>query len=209
MATSKPLGRRERNKRDKRDRILGAARELFRAQGFAATTAQQIADAADVGFGTLYLYARSKEDLLILVFKDEMDEVVEQAFATVPDDAPLVEQVQHLFGRFLAYHKEDVPLARALLKELAFIDSSERRADVTGLMLNIYGKLADLVMRAQRAGAVRADASPTGAARNFFAAYFQLLQTHLNDYIGDAQYRRMLRTSLDLMIDGLAARPRR
>lgn len=74
-------GRRERNKLEKQARIVWAARQLFHRQGFAETTTQQIAVEADIGTGTLFLYAKCKEDLLIMVFKDEMLETVREIFA--------------------------------------------------------------------------------------------------------------------------------
>jgi AcrR family transcriptional regulator len=57
--------RRERNKRDKLARIVAAARALFQTQGYDKTTTQQIARAAEIASGTLFLYAKSKEDLLL------------------------------------------------------------------------------------------------------------------------------------------------
>lgn len=55
-----PIGRRERARQDKRERIMAAARELFAGHGVSGVTTQQIADRADVAIGTLYLYASTK-----------------------------------------------------------------------------------------------------------------------------------------------------
>lgn len=46
---AQPVGRRERNKRNKLERIIAAARELFNTYGVDAVTTQQIADKADIG----------------------------------------------------------------------------------------------------------------------------------------------------------------
>ena len=54
------IGFRERGKRDKRERILAAARELFTRHGFSGVATQQIADRADVAIGTLYLYPSTR-----------------------------------------------------------------------------------------------------------------------------------------------------
>jgi len=60
------IGRRERAKRDKRERISGAASELFTRHGVSGVTTQQIADRADAAIGKLHLYASMKAELLIM-----------------------------------------------------------------------------------------------------------------------------------------------
>ena len=68
MSTPAPtLGRRERNKQQKLERITAAATELFAQHGIDDVTTQQIAEKADVGTGTLFLYAKTKGELLLLV----------------------------------------------------------------------------------------------------------------------------------------------
>src|SRR5690606_13426713 len=60
-------GRREQIKQEKLGRIVRAAATLFSERGFAATTTQAIAEEAGIGAGTLFLYVRSKHDLLVRV----------------------------------------------------------------------------------------------------------------------------------------------
>ena len=66
------IGRRERKKRDTHRRIFEAAEELFVRKGYAAVTTQEIAEAADVGAGTLFRYARNKAELLIMVMNERL-----------------------------------------------------------------------------------------------------------------------------------------
>ena len=62
-----PVGRGERAKGDKRERIMAAARELFAERGVSGVTTQRIADRADVAIGTLYRYAATKAGLLLVI----------------------------------------------------------------------------------------------------------------------------------------------
>ncbi|MEK7259307.1 MAG: helix-turn-helix domain-containing protein, partial [Pseudomonadota bacterium] len=104
-------GLRERNKRMKLQRIIAEARQLFVRQGFAETTIQEIAEAADVGLGTLYLYARSKEDLLVLVFRENLLQMIETSFDSIPERLPFIEQIMAFFDGHIEYHKENSILA--------------------------------------------------------------------------------------------------
>ena len=99
---------------------------LFRAKPFAAVTTQEMAQTARIGAGTLFLYASSKEDLLVLVFKDEMLDVARRTFAKVGRTLPIVEQPMVCF---MAYHARDLALSRVLLKELTILSNAERRLD--------------------------------------------------------------------------------
>jgi AcrR family transcriptional regulator len=56
---------RERKKAATRRNLLAAAERLFEARGYDAVTVAEIADAADVSVKTLFVYFRSKEDLVL------------------------------------------------------------------------------------------------------------------------------------------------
>ena len=60
---------------DKRGRILDAAVRIFAEKGFYNAKVSEIARVAGVADGTIYLYFKSKDDLLISIFEDRMEEV--------------------------------------------------------------------------------------------------------------------------------------
>ncbi len=60
------MGKREENKKELRQKIIRASRELFDKNGFEATFMEQIAEKAGVGIGTAYNYFKSKEELYVL-----------------------------------------------------------------------------------------------------------------------------------------------
>jgi AcrR family transcriptional regulator len=193
----RPLGRRERNKLEKRARIVAAARRLFGEKGFQETTTQEIAEAADIGIGTLFLYARSKEDLLVMVFRDEMIETAHAAFARLRPGEPLLDQLMRVFQSMMDYHGRDVGLARILLKEIMFQATDERMADITGLLKIIYAGLAELLVAARKAGAYKGDADPLLVAEVLFANYYM-------DLLGWLGGRLTKRQTLDAMRKHLA-----
>lgn len=158
--------RRERNKLEKRARIVAAARDLFERNGFAETTTQQIAAAADIGSGTLFLYADSKEDLLIMVFHDEMLETVQRIFAAPLAGETMTQRLMTGFGQMFDYHARDPELSRQLLKELVVPGSPARRSDIDELMDAILDGIAQVI---GAGGRVR---NPSLVARSAFALYY-------------------------------------
>jgi TetR/AcrR family fatty acid metabolism transcriptional regulator len=60
---------------DKRVRILSAAERVFAKRGFFAARVSEIAKDAGVADGTIYLYFKSKDDLLISLFESRMEQV--------------------------------------------------------------------------------------------------------------------------------------
>src|SRR4051812_4844320 len=61
---------------EKRKRILKAAIRVFGRRGFHEARIAEIAAAAKVAEGTVYLYFKNKEDLLGVIFDETMDEVL-------------------------------------------------------------------------------------------------------------------------------------
>jgi AcrR family transcriptional regulator len=82
-----PIGRRERAKQDKRERITAAARELLAQHGVSGVTTQQIADRADVAIGTLYLYASTKAEQLIMAQNEKFAAAIDEGLVTASDAA--------------------------------------------------------------------------------------------------------------------------
>src|SRR5512143_1343287 len=60
---------------DKRERILSAAERIFARHGFFAAKVSDVAKEAGVADGTIYLYFKNKDDLLISLFERRMQQV--------------------------------------------------------------------------------------------------------------------------------------
>jgi AcrR family transcriptional regulator len=85
-------GLRERQKADRTGRILKAASDLFRAQGYDAVRIENIAAVAEVSTGTCYNYFSTKGDLLLAIVSMEVEEVLEAGRALVESPPPDISQ---------------------------------------------------------------------------------------------------------------------
>jgi AcrR family transcriptional regulator len=67
----------EEGTRDKRKAIVIAAREIFARQGYEATTIAEIANAAEVAVGTVYLYFPNKREVYVAASLSLFDEIAD------------------------------------------------------------------------------------------------------------------------------------
>src|SRR5258706_1505642 len=132
-------GLRERNKRQKHQRIRAAAGDLFTRRGYEATTMRQIAQRAHVGLGTLFNYADDKRDLVFLIFNDELAALTDTALRAPRPDDPLVEQLLAIARCHYRQFGARVELSRILLRELTFYS----RGKQAGAFLAIRHRLID------------------------------------------------------------------
>jgi AcrR family transcriptional regulator len=102
----------ERNKQRTRREIAEAAGQLFLERGYAATTVQEIATAADVSARTFFRYFPSKEDVITVIASASMDDVLEH-LAGHDASERLASVLQATFSAVLGPAIEDPDAARA------------------------------------------------------------------------------------------------
>jgi AcrR family transcriptional regulator len=99
QAIDQPLGLRERKKIKTRQAIRREAIRLIDANGYAATTVEQIAEAADVSPSTFFRYFPSKESLLLA---DDLDPLVLAAFDAQPPELSPTEAIRRAYSDVIA-----------------------------------------------------------------------------------------------------------
>ncbi len=196
------VGKREQNKLEKRERIRDAAERLFAKQGYEQTTIREVAEEAEVASGTVFLYARDKEDLLFLVMHERLRQTSDDALATVPKRARLADAWAHVFGVIFQMYGKHEALARPFIRLLP--GARGFNADlVNALTQTFLQRLALQVQEAQGRGEVRADVDPLQAAVTVFGLYFTALMSWLSGYASAAELPQLFAQSLDLLFRGL------
>lgn len=208
MLISEPaqIGLRERNRADKLERILAAGRALFSRDGFDPTTTRAIAQRAGIGTGTLFLYFPEKRDLLLRLFKDDIEPVHRAAIAALDADAPLLDAVLRVFRSLYDYYARDPRLSRVFLSELAFLDPA-RGSDLARFTLDFLHAIARLVTAAKDRGELARDVEPLAIARTMFRLYYAVLIEWISGVLpSPAAAERELRASLDQLLRGITRR---
>lgn len=181
------LGLRERNKLDKISRIRSAALELFETKGYDATTTREIAELADVGIGTVFMYANDKRDLLFLIFNDDLDRVVDEAFVHVDARKSLSLQAFTVFSHFYKAFHPRANLARILLRELVFFSEGKQADQFLANRQRIQTQLERLASRAIDSGKVVKSEDPARIARSFFFLYSGEIRLWLSEPTPDLE----------------------
>lgn len=141
-----PVGRRERNKQAKLERITAAASELFAQHGVDEVTTQQIADAADIGTGTLFLYAKTKGELLLLVQNAHYLEALERGRAAAARESTAVDAILALMTPVVECNRVQVDNGRTYLREMVFGDPNEpHHAEALSIVAQTEHAVADLL----------------------------------------------------------------
>ena len=102
---------------DKRERILLAAERIFARHGFFAARVSEIAKEAGVADGTIYLYFKSKDDLLISLFEQRMTQVNETLRAAIAGVSPK-DQLRAFIKAYLQLVHDEPGAAEVLTIEL-------------------------------------------------------------------------------------------
>ena len=143
-----PTGRRERNKQEKLDRITAAAQELFAERGVDEVTTQEIADKADIGAGTLFLYAKSKGELLLLVQNSGYADALAEGRSAAERIPDVLDAVMAIVRPVVECNRKQVDNGRTYLREIVFGDPEEpHHRDAILLTVQTEEAIADVLRR--------------------------------------------------------------
>jgi AcrR family transcriptional regulator len=117
MARSATLTRREKEKEDRKERILAAAREVFFETGIRPATVDAIAARAAVAKGTVYLYFETKETILahlLLEGLDSLNQYLTLAYAE-PQALEAEQRLRRLAGAYYAFYTAEPEYFRLMM----------------------------------------------------------------------------------------------
>jgi TetR/AcrR family fatty acid metabolism transcriptional regulator len=153
----------------KHERILQAAVRVFAKKGFYNAKVSEIAREAKVADGTVYLYFKSKDDILIHIFEEEMEKIIRTMRSKLSEVEDPMEKLRVFVNTHLGLVESNPDMAELIQVELRqsnkFMKHYENRKFHEYLDI-----LADIVAQGQREGAIRSGISPSVAKRVIFGA---------------------------------------
>ena len=191
---------------DKRDAILRAATEVFARHGFFQAQVADVARAAGVAAGTVYLYFRSKDDILISIFERTMREAIAEGRAALQGVADPRERLVRVARLHLERLGRDRELAVVFQVELRQSTKFMERFSSTFLR-DYIGMIREAIADGQKAALFRADINPTTAAKIFFGALDEMAT---NWILSRRRYSLAAEADavIDLFLNGVATKRR-
>lgn len=179
----------------KRDALLRAAIDVFAGRGYFNAQVADVARAAGVAAGTVYLYFRSKDDLLVSIFERSMRDALIEGRKAVADERDPVERLRRFARLHLARLGRDRNLAVVFQVELRQSTKFMERFSST-LLRDYLGLIRDAITDGQRGRVFRADIKPTVAAKIFFGALDEMATNWML-----SRRRYSLEADADIVVD--------
>jgi len=159
---------------DKRRIILDAAIRVFAREGFHRCRVSDIAREANVAYGLVYHYFRSKDEILDTIFSERWALLVETIETVDKEDLPVREKLHTIASFIIDSYQHDPDLMKVIIVEVT------RAANTFGShhldeIRRAYEGIGAIVAQAQEEGTFRDDISAPFASLCFYGAIEQLL----------------------------------
>src|SRR3954470_8013774 len=189
---------------EKREAILRAAIDVFAERGFFNAQVADVARAAGVAAGTVYLYFRGKDDLLVSIFERTMRAAIADGRACVAPLADPIAQLREIARVHLDRMGRDRSLAVVFQVELRQSTKFMERFSST-LLREYLGVIRGIIVDGQKSGAFRKEINPTLAAKLFFGGLDEMAT---NWVLSRRKYSLVAEADaiVDLFVGGVRAR---
>jgi AcrR family transcriptional regulator len=189
---------------DKRRMILDAAVVAFAERGFNACRVSDIADEANVAYGLVYHYFRSKDEVLDTLFLDRWNVLLDVISEIDSQQIPVREKLHAIAGFIVDSYRHDPDLMKVIIVEVTRAANSFGRTHL-GKIREAYALIAEIVAKAQAEGAFKREVTPEFAALAFYGAIEQVLTGWIFDMLprGEAEYEQAKAYIVETICGGL------
>ena len=174
------IERKGREREHRREEIIDAAQKIFFQKGLIVATMDEIAEAAELSKGTLYLYYKSKEDLYLAVMLRGLDILNDMFTNVLASDQPTIKIIASLseaYYQFFAQHKN-------YFRMFHFFENPQFHKQVSEEMLHscagqnqkVWTIVIELIKRGIDEGVIEANIDPKQAVVILWASSNALMR---------------------------------
>ncbi len=154
---------------NKHQRILQAAVKVFAEKGFFNSRISEIAKEANVADGTIYLYFKNKDDILISLFEEEFGKIVEEMRRKLEEEGDPLQKIRKFAIAHLSIVAQQQELAEVLGVEVRQ-SSKFMKEYVNQRFIEYLNLIRSIVQEGQERGLIRKDLTPGIVKRALFGA---------------------------------------
>ena len=111
------LGRREQERKWRRQYILKEAEKLFAKKGYHQTTMAEIAKASEFGMATIYQFFKSKEEIYLTLFNEKLDLLLRLVKKAVKNASTPTEKIKAILKTDFSFFREHRNFFRLYIME--------------------------------------------------------------------------------------------
>jgi len=191
---------------DKRRMILDAAVVAFATRGFHACRVSDIADEANVAYGLVYHYFRSKDEVLDTLFLERWNVLLEVIAEIDAQPLPARDKLHAIASFIIESYRHDPDLMKVIIVEVTRAANSFGRTHL-GKIREAYALIADIVGKAQADGSFRTAVTPAFAALAFYGSIEQVLTGWIFDALpqGENEFDQAKAFIVETICGGLDA----
>jgi len=137
--------RRKREKGNRKNAILKAARKLFFDKGFKNVTVESIAKKAELSKGSVYLYFKSKEDIYTQILLSDIDKfhkVIANLRQEGQSSSTMLMGLANIYADFFINDRE---LFRIMMNYMLNIDHMNLPEEIDRLIVKATNKTIDII----------------------------------------------------------------
>ncbi len=178
LGQERELTRRERRKREVRSRIVEAAGDLFRSQGYSATRITEICDRADVAEKTFFNHFPTKQDVLGNLATKAVEELLMTIESARKEGRTTAERIAVFFGAVAQTMATAGPPQKELVSAIVqVVHASGETSDDSRKLHEAFGAL---VADGLAAGDVTTRHAPETLTEMIIGAYYVLTFNFVN-----------------------------
>jgi TetR/AcrR family fatty acid metabolism transcriptional regulator len=192
-----------RHKSDEKYRkIIAAATKIFSQKGFFKAKVSEIAKEAGIADGTVYIYFKHKDDILISLFEEKMQEVLDNMKEQIDQETDPLKKIErfalvHL--QLIENHKDIAEIIQVELRQSSMFMKNYHNTK----FLEYLNIISSIIQEGKKRGVIREDIIPGIAKRAFFGALDEMSRFWVLSRNPKYDIQTASRQITDFFIDGI------
>ena len=191
---------------EKRKRILDAAVKVFARKGYHGSRVSDIAKEAEIAYGLVYHYFKSKEEILLSIFRERWSTLVSWVETVADGDDPVEKKLYDIASFIIDSYRFRPELVEVITLEVTRNSRFFTQENVK-LLQGVFDAMDRIISEGKAGGLFKDHIDPRLASYIFFGG----IETLINGYVletlikTDEDFEQAKKTVVEVFLHGLSA----